>query len=338
MHIEKKKLMDIKDVYVAETLILGNTRYYAVASEMKGEGAFLINSETLNVTPFWTDESGVMNIIQLPFSDNVLCIDKFYPVFQSKEAEISILSPSGNEYGTTWSRKSIKKLPFCHRIGIVRGKEDNFLIACTLCEDKKFQDDWSKPGSVFVASISDSLRTGEWDFLRICDGLVKNHGLYIDNNHVYIASEKGIIYLDFSSYWFGKNIKPEIISTVPTSDLCICSLGKRKIMATIEPFHGDRISVYELYDGTVKSMWTTGISFGHVIWCGKVLGEFCVIAGSRGGEKRLELYGIDGKLKAVIDDNVGPTQISVFSICDDETFILSANHGIGEVALYSIRR
>ena len=46
MHIEKKKLMDIKDVYVAETLILGNTRYYAVASEMKGEGAFLINSLT----------------------------------------------------------------------------------------------------------------------------------------------------------------------------------------------------------------------------------------------------------------------------------------------------
>ena len=84
MHIEKKKLMDIKDVYVAETLILGNTRYYAVASEMKGEGAFLINSETLNVTPFWTDESGVMNIIQLPFSDNVLCIDKFYPVFQKR--------------------------------------------------------------------------------------------------------------------------------------------------------------------------------------------------------------------------------------------------------------
>ncbi len=338
MHIEKKKLMNLKGVYVAECLNLGNRRYYAVASEDRGEGAYLIDSDKFQVTPFWRGESGVMNIIQLPFSDKALCIDKFYPVFQSKEAEISILDSVGKNYSEVWNRTPIAQLPFCHRIGVVKGLKENFLIACTLCEDKNFQDDWSMPGSVYLASIDESIKNGEWKFKKIYGGLVKNHGLYIFNDsHLYVASDEGVLYFDFSLYSAGKEIIPIVISDAPTSDLCVCSSDEKIVMATIEPFHGNSVAVYEIDDSKAKLIWTSNISFGHVIWCGNILGEDCVIVGSRGGDRRLELYSIEGKLKSIIDEDVGPTQISVYST-NDGAFILSANHGVGDVSLYHIRK
>ena len=74
---------------------------------------------------------------------------------------------------------------------------------------------------------------------------------------------------------------------------------------------------------------------------GNILSEPAIVAGSRGGKKELVLLRPrSDKVQLwldpiILDRGVGPTQIAVVSSLDGG-LILSANHGVNEVALYEI--
>ena len=92
MNIMRKKILDLPGVYSTAALNLDGKLYFAVASENRGEKAYIIDADSLEYSLLWDDEnSGVMNVIQIPGENRLLCITKFYPVFQSKEAEICLL-------------------------------------------------------------------------------------------------------------------------------------------------------------------------------------------------------------------------------------------------------
>lgn len=342
MHIIKKKLADLPAVYVTEVLSLRGRRYLAVASENRGEKALIFDADTLEMSELWQGDTGVMNIVQIPGTEKVLCITRFYPVFQSKEAIICLLEPTENGILSPWKISHVLDLPFCHRIGIVSVGTRQYLLGSTLCKDKEFQEDWSQPGAIYTAPIPESPGE-EWKLTQVFGGLTKNHGLFIeDGNQVYIATDNGLMLFDFSSYEAGETLLPRLLTTTPTSDLAVAASNKEhpdgdKLIVTIEPFHGDLLGVYSCTEDCYAPLTTRPISFGHAVWVGDVFGQRTIIVGNRGDEKTLEMYRGENMEKTVIDRMVGPTQISVYE--EEGTLrILSANHGAGEVALYTLTR
>lgn len=335
MRIEKQKICDLPMVYVTAELSLGGKRYLAAASEAPGEHAYIIDPETGNYAELWQGETGVMNIIQIPGEERLLVITKFYPIFQSKEAAVCLLTPGPEGYMAPWHIEEVLKLPFVHRIGIFVSEEGPFLLGCQLCHDKDYQEDWSQPGALWTAPIPKA--GGEWKWSRLFDGLTKNHGLYIDQgNKVYICAENGVLQFDMRHYRAGQTMLPKLVSTVPTSDICIARDAEGMLAGVIEPFHGDTLAVYRLTENDYELQARYGIAFGHVVWVGTLFGKQAVIAGSRGGEdKQLEIICWQSGERLVLDRGVGPTQITVYE--DGDTVkVLSANHGSGDVSLYTL--
>lgn len=340
MYVAKSILAKLPAVYVTETLQLRGKRYLAVASENKGEKAFIFDAQTLEKSEFWRGDTGVMNIVQIPNTEKVLCITCFYPVFQSKGATICILEPTEKGILSPWKILPILKLPYCHRIGIISVGSKYFLLAATLCQDKEYQEDWSKPGAIYAAPIPENSNEG-WELTQVFGGLTKNHGLFIeDDNQVYIATDNGLMLFDFSKYQVGETLLPKLLTTNATSDLAVMSSpfsDTEKLIATIEPFHGDVLNLYKYTGNYYDLQYTLPLSFGHVVWVGDIFGQRSLIVGNRSNEKSLELYQGKDLKKTVIDKMVGPTQISVYH--DSETIkILAANHAAGEVALYTLSR
>lgn len=329
MKLSKSKLVNLPAVYVTEIVKLRSKYYYLVASEDRGENAYIIDSETLEKKDLWKGDTGVMNIVQIPGREELLCITKFYPIFQSSCAEISLLKPQNEDIFGTWEKEVVLKVPYCHRIGVVKNDEGKlFLISSALCEKKEYETDWRFPGAAYISEIP--TKEGEkWELKKFLSPLTKNHGLWIeDGNKCYITAEEGIFKMDFSNYKSGEDVNVEKISSTPTSDISLSP----SFYATIEPFHGDTGSLYTKEGKIIKSY---PIKFGHAVWTGKLFSQNVVILGERDGEKALKIYNVDTGEEMTIDQGIGPTQITVLDL-GSEVRILSANHGAGNVYLYTL--
>ena len=78
-----------------------------------------------------------------------------------------------------------------------------------------------------------------------------------------------------------------------TSDDALGKLGAQKIVATIEPWHGNQVVIYKVNGSTwSRQMIDDGITDGHAIVTLDVDGDGRdeVIAGQRGGARSLMLY------------------------------------------------
>lgn len=335
MRTEKRKLADLPMVYVTAELSLRGKRYLAAASEARGEKAYIFDPATGESAELWQGDTGVMNVIQIPGREQLLAIVRFYPVFQSKEAAICLLEPTAKGYLSPWSMREVIALPFCHRIGIVENENGLFVLGCQLCRDKDFQEDWSKPGALWMIPIPEK-PDGEWKMTKIFDGLTKNHGLFIEKgSQVYICAENGVLHFDLSGYRAGETVIPRLLTTTPTSDISVAEINGQKYAGVIEPFHGNTAAVYRMTDTGYEQICRYDIDFGHVIWIGELFGKPALIAGSRGGEKRLEIIWLETGERIPLEAGVGPTQVSVYRE-GDIVRILAANHGLGEVTLYSL--
>lgn len=335
MRIDKRKIVDLPMVYVTGEIFLQGKRYLAAVSEARDEKAYIIDSETGEYAELWRGDTGVMNVIQIPGREQLLAIVRFYPVFQSKEAAVCLLEPGENGYMSPWKMREVLPLPYCHRIGIVENRNGLFVLGCQLCRDKDFQEDWTKPGTLWMSPVPQQ-PDGEWKWTKMFDGLTKNHGLFIENgNQVYICAENGVLHFDLSSYCEAETAVPELLTTTPTSDISIAEINGRKYAGVIEPFHGDTASVYQLSDQSYERLHSYDINFGHVIWIGELFGRASLIAGSRGGDRKIEIIDLETGVRTLIESEVGPTQISVYEE-GDTVKILSANHGSGEVTLYTL--
>jgi hypothetical protein len=344
MNISKRKLADLEGVYSTIIIELEGKQYLVGASENRDKMSLLFSPPNWEASLLWKEPSGVMNIIQVPGSNpRLLSITDFYPVFQSENAAVHEVYPREN-FKEPWKINRILSVPFVHRIGLIECKGIPYLLCCSLCESKAFQDDWSKPGSLFVSTIPEKDRADDWQLKRIFHGLTKNHGLFIYNkNQVYVTAEEGIFFFDFSCYDFNKPIDPVHISKTPASDIFIDDIdddGNLEI-GTIEPFHGNVFALYRLAGDVLQPLYKSELNFGHVVWIGKLFGYPSAITANRGGGKEFILYQNKTKNientqweKTVIDSGTGTTQISVFS-GEGKYHIFAANHGIGEIALYT---
>ena len=344
MTFHKRTLSELAEVYAVRFLSMGGSSYMCAASE--GHGPCL-----LFAAPQWDPSvlavgpGGVVSVTQDPGTagtTGILAIMEFFPVFQSEGAGVFLLKPL-KDPSLPWTAERLLDLPFAHRIEVVRVGSGSVLVAATLCGGKDFRDDWSKPGSVYVGTVPQA--GTEWDATVVLDGITKNHGMSLatfqDSPAVLVSGEQGVFELrvseDSDGSWRSRQVFDHEVSDVCAFDLD--SDGHQELI-TIEPFHGDTLCIYRLDQGKWQKVLDAELAFGHALWAGTLRGQPAILAGNRAGSKELLLYRIraDRRLSAeriVVDAGVGATQVTVLGTpqCD---LVLSANHAVGEVALYAV--
>jgi len=345
MKIEKYILCKLDQVYAVSPIQINSKEYFLAATENAGP-CFLFHPPDWKKSIVWDGPGGTMNIVPLNNQKKIfLAIQKFFPIFQSEKAGIVLAKARENLY-KNWEVTRVLDLPFVHRIIIVYIQNIPFLIASTLCGGKNYQDDWSKPGAVYVGTISNNLKR-KWNIQAILNGISKNHAMYLtiidEQQAILVGGHQGLFKIivpnKSDSVW-----KYEYLINHEISDVCASDLDNdgRKEIITIEPFHGDKMVIYKEISGKWKTVYEMDINLGHVLWSGKIFGDTCILLGNRGKEKSLNLLVLDDKedikMRSIeIDINIGPTQISVIHK-KDHVLVLSANHAAGEVVVYKLSR
>lgn len=318
----------------------GRTCFLA-ASEQEGDGSLclLLDPETGRKDVLWESPGGVMSLIPVPDQEGVfLSIEEFYPVFRSENASIWRNRLTMQEDHVTVSRELLCRLPFVHRITLLQEPDGLYLAAANLCSSKKFVEDWSDPGSVYIGRYGESVKLE-----KIAGGLTKNHGMFTqktaDGDVLWIGTQEGV-----SRYWQKNGCwKYETVVRDETSDMWISDIDADGIeeMAVIQGFHGNNARLLKQTAGAWNLKTELPIDFGHVVWTGQILGSSCLITGSRGGDMALKLHHIlpeaDGYRfeTQILEAGVGSTQIAVAE-CGNGVWICSANHGSGTVDLYTL--
>lgn len=142
---------------------------------------------------------------------------KFYPVFDSQEAEVVRCRISG-EIGDIMAAevKTVVHLPFVHRIALTGKAGARRLIAATLCGGKDFVDDWSRPGAVYEYQLDEEMQVRKTR--TILEGITKNHGMYTyekkGGSYILVSGAEGVWAID------GQCTVRKLCEE-PVSDLCM---------------------------------------------------------------------------------------------------------------------
>ena len=343
MKITKHTLAELESVYAICVNEIHDKLYFMCAGEGKRE-CLLFSPPDWKPSIVWEKPGGTMTLVPVPGRNgDILAIEKFFPIFQSKEAGIVYAAPGGNP-GEPWRVRRVLDLPYVHRVEIVSVGKTPYLVAATLCAEKSFQEDWSHPGSVYVGRIPDNPE-GPWTLTPVLEGITKNHGMHktVLNGKqvVLIGGREGLFSLEVPD---GPN-RPwnhVQLSDTETSDMYVADFDGDGIqeIASIEPFHGDRLVFYKYGQNSLEVMWEEPIHFGHAVWMGRIAGRNAALICSRGGEKETALLypkkdGPGTLEKVIIDSGVGATQIAVVNLSDRD-LVLAANNGVEELALYEI--
>lgn len=336
----KEKLADVPMCYSITLMNYQGREYCVSASEDRGGKIAMIDTETKEVSEITGLAGGVMAIIPIPEEDGAfLAIQKFYPIFDSRLAEIVYAKIEGPMAPVMEAKVHVfAPVPFVHRIALTGKPGARKVVVATLCKDKDFIDDWSKPGSVYLYGVADGWKGYLEDV--IANNIFKNHGMFTyekrGGSFLMISGQEGVWALD-QKYQF------RALCPAPVSDLCLFDVdgdGKDEIIC-ISPFHGDRMQVLKSIPGGWSVVVDEEISFGHAIWAGMCNSAPLIISCSRGGDKATRLYRthFKGNEAAVetflLDAGVGASNIYV----KEEKGIVvlyAANHGVGQVTRYSI--
>lgn len=380
MTIHKTKLGDLEMGYAISTLRANGTTHIVAAPE--GKGPFLLFSPPEWKPTVLTDgPGGVMSILELPGHDGTIAaIAGCYPVYRFEAAGIYVVhrpSPeesvenseaehahprhgqnrqnrSGRERNLVataapqWTLNKGMDLPFAHRMESVSIGGQPYLIVSTIAAGKANKDDWSRPGTVYAVRVPEQLDS-VWESAPILDGITRNHGMHratIDEQDtLLIGGTQGLIALTVPSHlggqWERRVVLPREVSEVYAADL---DGDGQQELATIEPFHGNQLSVYkrsgDRIEGTWHRLFEADLSYGHGLWAGSLAGEPAVMSGSRAGDKDLSVFSIQSLVpfvaqRSVIENGAGPTQVLVLHE-ERQDLIFSVNQAMSEVALYTV--
>jgi hypothetical protein len=347
MKIKKTPLTSFKSPYSICSGMLDGRRMAASGSEnIGGELRLHLLEQHLSIGVS-ENPGGFMAIIPTDSfgGPGLLTAEGLHPNFITKDAGISLYSPE-NGWSGPWNRRRLVDLPYIHRMALVRAGGRRSLIAATLCGAKEHIDDWSRPGAVYEVVLPEKQRGSSSisSPVTLLDGVTKNHGMYVKSvgsgECVYISGEEGIFTLQMSGEDEGWIVK-RIINR-PVSELAVCDLDEdgEDEVATIEPFHGDRLCVYKQIDGRFEPVFEADTETGHGIWAGRLGGGTGFVHGSRAGARDLFLYHLRdaGTWKferIVLDRGVGTAQIAVENLSGHDVLYAANNH-TDEVAAYEL--
>jgi hypothetical protein len=338
MNIHKKVLGTLDKVYATCIGKVDDELAFIGASEGEGAGQAFIGE---NKTVMWDKPGGTMNVIPVPGRENEFyATQKFLPVFAAADCTLNHVKYHDGQ----WQVTEIMKFPYLHRFDLFEKNGALYFFGATLCEAKEFQQDWSKPGSVYIGKLGADL-TKKFTVKRLYTGITKNHGLCYanwDGKGIYLVTGvEGVFSLVIPEKPAQDEWQINKIMEHEVSDIAACDIdhdGSLEL-ATLEPFHGNKCIIYKNIGEKFQPIKEFPIDFGHVIWGGEIAGSPTFLLGYRSAKMELSAIYQDGnELKErVIDQNVGPSQISVCHQ-DGKDYILSANRQINELAVYEITK
>ncbi len=339
----KKVLANIEKCYAVCPISLRGIPGFLVATEKAG-GCFFYDLEGSLVEQIWSEPGGIMSLVPLPGVDSqFLSTQEFYSPNDSANSRIVHASPRPDG----WDVRTLAALPFVHRFDILSTPQANYLIACTLKSDHHFKEDWTHPGKVFAARLSEPFDPdAPLEFETLMDGLTKNHGYYrgSEEGHPFalVSSDNGIFKFTPPSAQ-DPEWQIEKLLDLAASDALLVDLdgdGAKELL-TLSPFHGDRLAIYHLKDGAyeLQYLYPEDLEFLHAIWGGKLFGQPLAILGHRKGARDLFLLAYDPDQKTyireTIDSDIGPANITVIEH-QGKYLLISANRETDELAMYTI--
>jgi hypothetical protein len=275
--------------------------------------------------------------------DAVLLITEFYPIFKSERAGVHLYR-AVDGFAEPWRGERVLDMPFVHRIATVDIAGTGILVGATVCGGKDFQDDWSRPGKVYVTRIPDDLE-GEWTATPVMEGIHKNHGMnvgtYRGHRTIFISGTEGVFALRVPDApddpWTNEQIIDHEISEVFPYDLDGDGIDE---LAVIEPFHGDTVAVYKQSGAGWNRVFDAELGFGHGLWAGSLAGEAAVIVGNRDKTKNLCCYRVASESpfameEIVIDAGAATTNMTVVDLPGGQA-VIASNPEYSEYALYEV--
>jgi hypothetical protein len=347
MPFTKKHLCDLPACYAAGQIELDGRPQLLLAPDGRGP-SYLFDCHSLAGRIIREGPGGTMSMVALPDGRaGFLAVQRFFPGFQAQDAEIVWVCPENGR----WTDKHRVKLPYLHRFDILVRNGIHYLVACTLCSEKKSQEDWSSPGCIYGAELPlDFNQTVELQL--IASGLTRQHGFWKVQKPGYStalsACDQGVFEIQ-PPINRGQSWSVAQILARPVSDIALCDIDQDGVdeLATIEPFHGNDFKIYRQtescfspiyqYPGGHAAGQPDVFSFGHVVWGGQLRNENVFIGGCRAGRRELFVlrWRNGGICEETIETGGGPANIAVINGREHD-LLLVANHEIGEGALFIV--
>ncbi len=340
MTIKKIVLGTLDRVYATTIMPIHDRLHFIVASEGRDGACIAFSEGDFKPTTIWEKPGGTMGMVPIPgLSNQFIASQQFFPTFDSKESRIVHVISDSPGY---WQITPIMQIPYLHRFDLFRYREETYFIGATLCEDKAFKDDWSKPGKVLIGKISSPTNAPELQ--PVLEGITKNHGFcrtsYQGRDSFFISGVEGVFIIyqekDPEGRWITEKIMDHEVSDVAIFD--IDGDGQEEL-ATIEPFHGEYGQIYRKTGHYWAPIHRHIYEFGHVVWGGLIRSKPSFIIGGRKGNMELLCFQFNSSTKSIesflIDSTGGPSNIAVWN-ADDKDYVLAANRQIAEIALYEI--
>lgn len=338
----KSVLAPLERCYAVRGIQTGDRLRMLFATE--GHGACIQFDEAARqpMENVWDEPGGTMSIVPIPGKKKeFMAVQKFFPTFQSEDAEIVWGKLNGDSH---WEIHKYISLPYVHRFDLLESPTGTWFLGATLCTSKREKEDWSDPGKVWIGKLTD-----DWDrpiSLEVLhEPLTKNHGycrLVMNGiDHGVVSADEGV-YLLTPPQDEGESWQVVRIFDQPVSDMAFVDIDNDGCLEclTVEPFHGDKSNIYRWTEHGFEKLWSypNPMAFGHVVWGGILGGEPAFILGYRKEDAALAVirYRSGAFEMEFIDTGEGPSNIDVVHGSNGD-IIMSANRMTGYAAVYELR-
>ena len=314
--------------------------YQVVAADVNHDGKIDLIAEVSGQTdlvwyenPNWQRHviaSNLKGMINAAYwNDRIALASEFSNVAKKSLGIVSILAPNGDPR-ELWKMEEIDRLPTSHRLrwADIDGTGSKVLVNAPLTGTKAEAPDYlDHVPLVFY-------RPGEWKRQIISDaneGI--QHGIFLTDwngegrESVLTASCSGIDLYQFGNgQWRRKEVSKGRPGTCPkggSSDVTVVKLGNDRLLATIEPWHGNEVAIYrrggQEWNRTVID---NSLVEGHTIVAADFDGDGRddIVAGFRGKGGSVLIYKADSTgswSKSVLDGAIPANACAVADLNGD---------------------
>jgi hypothetical protein len=315
--------------------------YQVVAADVNHDGKIDLIAVASGQTDFvWYENPGwqrhviasnVKGMINAAYWNNRIALaSEFSNVAAKSLGIVSILVPNGDPR-KPWKMKEIDRLPTSHRLrwADIGGKGKEVLVNAPLIGVSAVAPNYSDHVPLVL------YRPGLWQREVISDtneGV--QHGIFVtdwDGNgrdSLLTASFSGIdlFQLEKHGEWTRTEIskgRPAACPNCGSSDVTVVKLGNERLLATIEPWHGNEVAIYRnSAQGWNRTVIDNSLVEGHTIVAADFDGDGRdeIVAGFRGKGGSVLIYKADSKgvwSKSVLDGAIPANACAVADLNGD---------------------